>query len=93
LVDIEVDFGVAVHGDDADLASGGFDEPRQGGEVEVLAAFELGEVALLDAECFGELFLGKPMARRTSLRVARIGWRGEAEPARRDAVIVCYRRA
>jgi len=59
LVHVEVDLGISVHGDDAKLAPSGLDEPGKGREVEVLASFQFGEVALIDAERLGELLLGE----------------------------------
>jgi hypothetical protein len=59
VVDVKLNFGVAVDGGDAEAATGGFDEAGVGGEVKVLAALQLGEVALFHTQGLSELLLGQ----------------------------------
>jgi hypothetical protein len=59
VVNVKRNFGVAVDGGDAEAATGGFDEAGEGGEVKVLAALQLGEVALFHTQGLSELLLGQ----------------------------------
>ena len=71
VANVKRNFGVAVDGGDAEAATGSFDEAGEGGEVKVLVALQLGEVASFHTQGLSELLLGQATARRTSLSVAR----------------------
>lgn len=48
IADREIDFGVIVDGDDAEVSAGSFDEPGECRESEIVPPLDLGYVALSD---------------------------------------------